>query len=107
MTLDCRTDVWALGCLLFAMWFGYSPFECEFIQNSNQVRVVECSALRVLANIPKPATMKANADDLLIYTLSEEILQKTLAERMFVHEILAKLSQYVGVNGCNSHDNAV
>ena len=25
-----RTDVWSLGCLLFAWWFGHSPFECEF-----------------------------------------------------------------------------
>lgn len=29
--LDGSNDVWALGCILFAMAFGggYSPFECE------------------------------------------------------------------------------
>ena len=29
--LDCRTDVWSLGCLLFAWWYGNSPFESEFM----------------------------------------------------------------------------
>jgi serine/threonine kinase 16 len=28
--IDARTDVWSLGCLLYALAFGYSPFECEF-----------------------------------------------------------------------------
>lgn len=29
-SLDSRTDIWSVGCLLFAWWYGYSPFECEF-----------------------------------------------------------------------------
>ena len=24
-SLDSRTDVWGIGCLLFSWWFGYSP----------------------------------------------------------------------------------
>ena len=27
-----KCDVWSLGCLLFAMLYGYSPFECEFVR---------------------------------------------------------------------------
>ena len=48
-----RTDVWALGCLLFAWWFGYSPFECEFYGQA--IKVVECSSLRVLSSVPRSA----------------------------------------------------
>ncbi|RYH03731.1 hypothetical protein EON65_47105 [archaeon] len=98
MQLDCRTDVWALGCLLFAWWFGYSPFECEFIYNTNRVRVVECSALRILANVPQPYTYRSSADDRLVYDLTDSILQKNLALRMFVPEIVAKVSQHLGGN---------
>ena len=35
MVLDCRTDIWSLGCLLFAWWYGYSPFESEFVYQDN------------------------------------------------------------------------
>ena len=34
-----RTDVWSLGCLLFAWWFGHSPFECEFHGDLVKVRI--------------------------------------------------------------------
>ena len=45
-----KVDVWSLGCTLFAMCFGTSPFECEF--RNNEIRVVECTALRILGNLP-------------------------------------------------------
>ena len=44
---------WSLGCLLFAMAFGYSPFECEF-SDAGKPRVVECTFLRVIGKIPYP-----------------------------------------------------
>ena len=58
-----RTDVWAIGCLLFAWYYGYSPFECEFIENTSNVRVVECTHLRVLSKVPSPT--KKTMDDIL------------------------------------------
>jgi serine/threonine kinase 16 len=55
-----KVDVWSLGCTLFAILYGASPFECEFTRNRRgstnkaPIRIVDCSQLRVLGNIPKP-----------------------------------------------------
>lgn len=90
-----RTDIWALGCLLFAMWFGYSPFECSFVPGSATVKVVECSALRVLSPIPKPPTYATHAGDRLIYDLCVQILRKPIVERMFIQQVLQLIHNHL------------
>eukprot|EP01041_Mallomonas_annulata_P001931 gene1931-3746_t len=86
--LDTRTDVWSLGCLLFAWYYGYSPFECEFNDNGT-LRVVECTHLRVLNKIPTP--IKKTAEDLSILTLCEDILKQDMSSRMFTADIITRL----------------
>ncbi|KAJ8598997.1 hypothetical protein CTAYLR_009459 [Chrysophaeum taylorii] len=49
-----KADVWALGCLLWAMAYGYSPFEADFPTGGKRPRVVECSHLRVLVTPAAP-----------------------------------------------------
>ena len=47
-------DVWSLGCTIFAMMFGASPFECEFRKHSGELRVVDCTQLRILGSPSMP-----------------------------------------------------
>ena len=51
--MDGRVDVWSLGCVLFAIMYGSSPFEVEF-RTDGSVRIVECTHLRVIGDIPFP-----------------------------------------------------
>jgi hypothetical protein len=80
--------VWAIGCLLFAWWYGYSPFECEFTE-SGSVRVVECSHLRVLARIPVcPAP---SYEDEIIREIVEFILVPDLSARPFLSDVIYRV----------------
>jgi serine/threonine kinase 16 len=57
--LDYRcVDVWSLGCTLHALFYGASPFECEFLAPQRggpaTMRIVECTQLSILGNVPIP-----------------------------------------------------
>ena len=49
-----KVDVWSLGALLFAMLYGASPFESEFHRSTGQLKIVDCSQLRVLGGVNFP-----------------------------------------------------
>jgi serine/threonine kinase 16 len=88
--LDTRTDVWGLGCLLFAWWFGLSPWECEFSENG-RVRVVDCSHSRVLSKMPRP--IKPTKEDAVILDNCEWILEKNFTVRVFTADIIKRLQE--------------
>jgi serine/threonine kinase 16 len=50
----CKVDVWSLGCTLFAMLYGASPFESIFRANTGQLQIVDCTQLKVINSIPVP-----------------------------------------------------
>jgi serine/threonine kinase 16 len=50
----CLVDCWSLGCTLFAILFGASPFECTFLRETGALRIGDCNQLSVLADLPRP-----------------------------------------------------
>uniref|UniRef100_A0A7S3V033 non-specific serine/threonine protein kinase n=1 Tax=Heterosigma akashiwo TaxID=2829 RepID=A0A7S3V033_HETAK len=86
-TVDCRTDVWSLGCTLYAMAFGYSPFESE-IGPDNQIRVVDCTFLRVIGKVSYPKYHKYSEN---LLELISFMLEQDPKKRPFIGDIIDKL----------------
>jgi serine/threonine protein kinase len=57
----CKVDVWSLGCTLFAMLYGASPFESIFRPSTGRLQIVECTQLKVINSIPVPPAHTAVA----------------------------------------------
>ena len=74
---------------MYAWWFHYSPFECEFT-SGNMPRVVECSYTRVLSKIPSPPTPSKN--DKIIIELVEWMLVHDMHKRPFSSDVIARMS---------------
>jgi serine/threonine kinase 16 len=87
-TIDARSDVWALGCLLYAWWFGYSPFECEF-SDKDVIKCVECTHLRVLADISRPK--KPSSEDKKILAIVEWLLNKNFSLRPSCADVINRI----------------
>jgi serine/threonine kinase 16 len=91
ITIDFgKVDVWSLGCTLFAMCYGASPFECEF-RNNGMVRVVECTPLRILGRIPSgPPTWFSQGlwETFQIFLTQDRNSRPTLDEAMVEIETL-------------------
>lgn len=103
-SLDSRTDVWGIGCLLYSWWFGYSPFECDFNDNNDQIKVVDCSHLRVLAKIPKPS--KPSYDDIIVLDLVQWILHRDHNTRPYTVDIIEAIKNITkNLPNASNHDN--
>lgn len=90
----CLVDCWSLGCTLFAVLFGASPFECSFSKDTGKLRIVECNQLSVLADLPrpKPDTTRGKWYSNDMWELLEFILEKDRAKRPSLSMIQSRVS---------------
>ena len=85
--------MWSLGCLLFAWWHGYSPYECELLESG--VRVVECTHLRVLSKIASRAN--PSREDTVIHQLTDATLEHDMENRMFTTDVIVRVDEAIRV----------
>merc|ERR1712023_82455 len=88
-TIDERTDVFSLGATLYATAFYYSPFECTF--QGNKQNVVECSHLRVIGGPQFPADAAERFYSDTFIDLIQWMLTVDPLKRPTVHQVLAKV----------------
>lgn len=98
LNIDGKVDVWSLGCLLYALMYGSSPFEVEYRKDDGSVKIVECSQLRVISeSIPFPPTNSPRGK-LFGYRnemieLIKWILIVNRADRPTIEELIEKIDQ--------------
>ena len=95
-TIDTRTDVWGIGCLLFAMWFGYSPYECDFHVDERgqcQIKVADCSHSRVLSKMPRKPEKYCTAEDVKVMNMCEWILEHDFTKRVYTSDIITAVEE--------------
>jgi serine/threonine kinase 16 len=87
-------DAWSLGCTLFAILFGASPFESQFSRTTGKIRIGDCNQLSVLSDIPRPE--KTTPPSLWyskdVWNLLEFMLEKDRAKRPSLSMIQIRVS---------------
>jgi serine/threonine kinase 16 len=64
--IDERTDVWSLGCLLFAICFYKSPFDCVYERGDSVALAVQSNSVK----IPKDSAYSTDVHNAILWMLT-------------------------------------
>jgi serine/threonine kinase 16 len=94
----CKVDVWSLGCTLYAILYGASPFECEFRQGGD-IRIVDCTSLRILGDLPKlpDALQQWYSPDVM--ALISEMLTQDRMKRPLLETVRTQVERLIAKQG--------
>ncbi|CAB3366399.1 Hypothetical predicted protein [Cloeon dipterum] len=83
-TIDQRTDVWSLGCLMYAMAFYKSPFDVVYERGDS----VALAVLSGNIEIPQGSSYSQGLHELML-----SMLRVNASERPFIDDILKTVAQ--------------
>ncbi|KAJ1747003.1 Serine/threonine-protein kinase env7 [Coemansia sp. RSA 1821] len=81
---DARTDVWALGCLLFALAYGFTPFEDP---HEGPGASIALAAANARYRVPEPNPYSQRIPQLIAY-----MLEPDPQTRPFIGQVIAQVN---------------
>lgn len=96
-----KVDIWSMGCTIFALLFGASPFESEFARSDGRLRVVECTQLKVIngPQWPPADTLPTNWYSSGICSLVENMLCADRAKRPTLSTVIEQVQAMIRSQG--------
>lgn len=85
-SIDERTDIWSLGCILFAMAYLESPFEKAYQQGDS----LALATMGGKVNLPEISTYSPKLNETILWMLKPDP-----HERPFVDQVLDRLSTII------------
>lgn len=93
----CKVDVWSLGCTLYAILFGASPFESEF--RGGRICIVDCTSLRILGDLPKPPDAMNQWYSVDVMALISHMLTQDRMKRPGLNEVRTEVERLIEKQG--------
>jgi len=87
--LDERTDIWSLGCVLYAMCFFKSPFETAYERGGS----IALAVIGGIIDIPKDSPYSQELHQLIL-----GMLKVDHRDRPFIHDILKHVNTLINEN---------
>uniref|UniRef100_A0A914W0L8 Myosin heavy chain n=1 Tax=Plectus sambesii TaxID=2011161 RepID=A0A914W0L8_9BILA len=96
-SLDERTDIWSLGCLLFALCFFRSPYDDIYERGDSIALAVQSGNIRIPQDSPySPA----------VHNLIKMLLQVEMTDRPYIGDVIRAVMAVGGARFCRRKQDA-